>query len=80
MSGLLQMRDQGIKRIEIKTKVLHEHNFAVQKNLQKTVLNRGGCKSYYLDQNRRNFAAWSWSLKQLKRKLKKFDLVDYDVG
>ena len=80
MSGLLQMRDQGIKRIQIKPKVLHEHNVAVQKNLQKTVFNRGGCKSYYLDKNGRNFAAWPWSLKQLKQQLKKLDLADYDIA
>lgn len=80
VSGLLQMRDQSIKRIEIKPKALHEHNVAVQKHLQKTVFNLGGCKSYYLDQNGRNFAAWPWSLKQLKQKLKKLDLANYDIG
>ncbi|MDF9437563.1 hypothetical protein, partial [Acinetobacter baumannii] len=27
----------------------------------------------------RNFAAWPWSLKKLKQRLKKLDLKDYEV-
>ena len=79
ISGLLQMRDLGIRRIEIKSSVIQKHNEAVQKHLQSTVFNRGGCKSYYLDQNGRNFAAWPWSLKQLKQKLQKLNLEHYQT-
>jgi len=80
ISGLLQMKNQQIKRMEIKPEVLRQHNHAVQKHLQTTVFNRGGCKSYYLDQNGRNFAAWPWSLKHLKQKLQKLDLEHYRVS
>lgn len=80
ISGLLQMRDQGIQRIEIKSNVIQKYNHDVQKHLQTTVFNRGGCQSYYLDQNGRNFAAWPWSLKQLKQKLQKLDLENYQVS
>ena len=51
----------------------------MQKNLQTTVFNAGGCSSYYLDQNGRNFAAWPWSLNTLKRRLNAFRLKDYEV-
>ncbi len=51
----------------------------VQTHLQTTVFNRGGCKSYYLDANGRNFAAWPWSLNQLKQRLKHADLSHYDT-
>lgn len=57
---------------------LEYHNQQVQKHLNTTVFNAGGCSSYYLDQNGRNFAAWPWSLGALMRKLNTFSLRDYD--
>ena len=56
------------------------HNIKVQKHLKTTVFNAGGCKSYYLDQNGRNFAAWPWSLQELKNQLKDLDLNKYNVA
>jgi len=79
VNGLLQMKKQGISKLSIKSDVIHQHNVQVQKHLRKTVFNSGGCKSYYLDQNGRNFAAWPWSLKVLKQRLSRLDLNDYDI-
>ncbi len=66
-------------KLNVKADVIKKHNDLVQKHLQTTVFNSGGCKSYYLDANGRNFAAWPWSLKKLKQRLKKLDLKDYEV-
>ena len=79
VSGLLQMKQQQFKRFEIKPDVLRYHNVKVQANVKNTVFNTGGCQSYYLDQNGRNFAAWPWSLATLKQRLKQLDLKYYDV-
>lgn len=79
VDGLLKIRDQGITKFTIKPKVLTSHNHKVQKHLKTTVFNSGGCKSYYLDANGRNFAAWPWSLKTLKQRLRAVNLYDYDV-
>ncbi|TCM69838.1 cation diffusion facilitator CzcD-associated flavoprotein CzcO [Acinetobacter calcoaceticus] len=79
VDALVKMKAQQFKRFEIKPDVLLEHNQKVQQQLQYTVFNQGGCKSYYLDANGRNFAAWPWSLKQLKQQLKQIDLQQYDV-
>ncbi len=79
VSGLLQMKQQQFKRFEIKPDVLRYHNVKVQANVKNTVFNTGGCQSYYLDQNGRNFAAWPWSLATLKQRLKQLDLKHYDV-
>ncbi|MQW92719.1 SidA/IucD/PvdA family monooxygenase [Acinetobacter wanghuae] len=79
VSGLLQMKQQQFKRFEIKPDVLRYHNVKVQANVKNTVFNTGGCQSYYLDQNGRNFAAWPWSLTTLKQRLKQLDLKHYDV-
>lgn len=79
VDGLVKMKNLGFKRFEIKKQVIDYHNIRVQKNLENTVFNSGGCKSYYLDQNGRNFAAWPWSLAELKDKLKSFDLTQYEI-
>ena len=77
VDGLVKMKSQEIKQLVIKKDVIAKHNHLVQKHLKTTVFNAGGCKSYYLDANGRNFAAWPWSLKELKSRLKKMDLDHY---
>ncbi|MCS4297883.1 NAD(P)-binding domain-containing protein [Acinetobacter guillouiae] len=80
VDGLLKMREQKFTRFEIKADVLAQHNKRLQKHLKTTVFNAGGCKSYYLDENGRNFAAWPWSLQQLRNQLKQLDLNHYSVS
>ncbi|AXY56085.1 FAD-binding protein [Acinetobacter chinensis] len=80
VNGLLKMKAQKFTRFEIKRDVVRYHNLKVQKHLKTTVFNAGGCKSYYLDQNGRNFAAWPWSLTELKNRLKEMDLNQYNIG
>lgn len=79
VDGLVKMKSNHIKQLQIKKDVLDKHNHLVQKHLKTTVFNAGGCKSYYLDVNGRNFAAWPWSLKTLKRQLKQMDLNHYSI-
>ncbi|WAU77746.1 NAD(P)/FAD-dependent oxidoreductase [Acinetobacter sp. TR3] len=79
VDGLLKIKEKGISKLNIKPEVIKKHNDLVQQHLKTTVFNAGGCKSYYLDANGRNFAAWPWSLKQLKQRLKRMDLNDYQV-
>ena len=79
VDGLLKIKQQGISQLNIKPEVIRKHNELVQKHLKTTVFNAGGCKSYYLDANGRNFAAWPWSLKTLKQRLRHLDLNDYEV-
>jgi len=79
VDGLLKMKQQGFKRMMVKRDVLRYHNAKVQTHLKTTVFNRGGCSSYYLDQNGRNFAAWPWSLAELKQRLSALELKYYDV-
>lgn len=79
VDGLKKVKAKGISKFSIRPDVLQKHNDRVQKHLKTTVFNSGGCKSYYLDQNGRNFAAWPWSLATLKKRLSEFRLVDYDL-
>lgn len=79
VDGLKKVKAQGISRFAIKPDVLKQHNDKVQAHLKTTVFNSGGCKSYYLDENGRNFAAWPWSLAALRKRLSAFSLADYEV-
>jgi hypothetical protein len=74
VDGLLKMKQQVVKR-----DVLRYQNAKVQTHLKTTVFNRDGCSSYYLDQNGRIFAAWPWSLAELKQRLSVLELKHYDV-
>lgn len=79
IDGLKQIKSKSISKLTIKPQVLDAHNQKVQKHLKGTVFNAGGCRSYYLDENGRNFAAWPWSLATLKKRLSHFNVADYDV-
>ena len=79
VDGLKQLQRHEIAEIVIKPQVLRAHNEAVQEDLQHTVFNRGGCSSYYLDAHGRNFAAWPWSLDNLKQRLQRLKLSDYEL-
>ncbi len=79
VDGLRQIKAGGISKLTIRPDVLRAHNEKVQRHLQTTVFNSGGCRSYYLDQNGRNFAAWPWALAALRQRLSRFSLDDYDV-
>ena len=78
VTALIKMKAMQLKRIEIKKDVLTQYNARLQKHLKYTVFNAGGCKSYYLDENGRNFAAWPWSLNKLRHDLKEINLDHYD--
>ena len=80
VDGLQKVKAQEIAALTIKPTVLRQHNARVQKHLKTTVFNSGGCQSYYLDANGRNFAAWPWSLETLRKRLKQLNLHDYDVS
>ncbi|MBC7750901.1 MAG: NAD(P)/FAD-dependent oxidoreductase [Candidatus Saccharibacteria bacterium] len=80
IDGLMKIKSQGITKLSVKPEIIKKHNDLVQKHIKTTVFNSGGCKSYYLDQNGRNFAAWPWSLKKLKQRLTALNLDDYQVN
>ena len=56
-----------------------EYNRRVQEILKGTVWNSGGCDSYYLDDQGRNFASWPWTVPELREARQRFDLVSYQV-
>ncbi|PQP18562.1 flavin-containing monooxygenase [Rhodococcus opacus] len=79
IDGLTKAERQGIEVLEVRDQPFRRFNDAVQKGLEPTVFNNGGCSSYYLDADGRNFAAWPWSTGSLRRRLARFDLENYAI-
>jgi hypothetical protein len=49
----------------------------VQKRLERTVWNRGGCASWYLDKSGRNTTLWPTFTFTFRQQLRSFDLAEY---
>ena len=82
MGALKAMREQKLSRLEVDAAAQARYNERVQRDLQKTVWNTGGCQSYYLDANGRNSIGFPWSTFTMRRLLGQFDLASYrtDAG
>ena len=79
LSTLQTMRDQQLSRVEVKADSQKAYNRKVQKDLQGTVWNTGGCSSYYLDKNGFNSVGFPWSTLEMQRLLKDFDAGSYSL-
>lgn len=79
ISALRKMRENNLARIEVLPEVQAAYNKKVQRDLQGTVWNTGGCSSYYLDSNGRNSIGFPWSTLTMQRLLRRFDDEHFDV-
>lgn len=77
MSALTTMRAKGLSRISVRPEVQARYNDEVQKDLQATVWNTGGCSSYYLDKNGFNSVGFPWSTLKMRELLSEFDTGSY---
>lgn len=79
MSALRAMRKNRWSRIEVRKPVQQRYNAKVQKDLQGTVWNTGGCSSYYLDGNGYNSVGFPWSTLKMRKLLRDFDAKNFDT-
>lgn len=77
MSALRLVRRKQLRRVEVKDDVQARYNAVVQKALQSTVWNTGGCSSYYLDKNGFNSIGFPWSTLKMQAMLRRFDSESY---
>jgi len=63
--------------IEVPEQRQKHWNMQVQKALQGTVWNAGGCASFYLDEHGRNSTIYPWTTVDLRRRLARFRPQDY---
>lgn len=80
LGALTEMRDRNITRLEVDSQAQKIYNQKVQRDLQTTVWNTGGCKSYYIDANGKNSIGFPWSTLKLRKMLANFDSHAYAKG
>ncbi|MEU9115752.1 NAD(P)/FAD-dependent oxidoreductase [Streptomyces sp. NPDC048483] len=51
----------------------------IQRRMERTVWNTGGCDSWYLDANGRNTTAWPGTTSEFRRVTRQVDLAEYEV-
>ncbi len=78
-SALRTMRHDGLATVEPKPDVQADWNADLQRRMQPTVWNTGGCASWYLDAEGRNTTLWPRSTFAFRQLLSRFDVAAYDV-
>jgi cation diffusion facilitator CzcD-associated flavoprotein CzcO len=76
---LRQMTSHHLGEIEPKPAAHAAFNDRIQRKLQDTVWNTGGCESWYLDANGRNTTLWPTFTFEFSRELRHADLAEYDA-
>jgi cation diffusion facilitator CzcD-associated flavoprotein CzcO len=77
LDALRQLDQRGLATLEPRPEVEAAYNERVQKRLQDTVWNTGGCASWYLDKNGRNTTLWPTFTFTFRRQLHRCDLGEY---
>jgi cation diffusion facilitator CzcD-associated flavoprotein CzcO len=79
VEALRAMSRANLASVEVRAETQQRFNAEVQSRLANTVWNAGGCMSYYLDRNGRNSTMFPGSTLELRRRLGRFDLADYET-
>ena len=69
--------ERDIEVLEVRPDVFSEFNRRLTRDIASSAYNKGGCQSYYLDENGRNFLAYPWSARTMRRSLRRFDIENY---
>jgi cation diffusion facilitator CzcD-associated flavoprotein CzcO len=77
--ALRTMRERAYAAVEPRVVAQEKWNADVQRRMKRTVWNRGGCSSWYLDRHGRNTVLWPKATFTLRRQLARFDVDAYDV-
>lgn len=76
IEALRALEREGIASADVRPQVQDAFNAELQRRLQGTVWNAGGCRSYYLDRNGRNSTIFPGSTLELRRRMR-FEPADY---
>jgi cyclohexanone monooxygenase len=77
--ALRTMRERGATTLEVTRQAMEAYDADVQRRLEGTVWNTGGCASWYLDDHGRNSTIWPGSTWTYKRRTLAFDPAAYDL-
>jgi cation diffusion facilitator CzcD-associated flavoprotein CzcO len=76
---LQQMKARGADVFEVRQDVQESFNARIQKRLEGTVWNTGGCASWYLDENGRNTTIWPGFTWPFRQETRHFEPGDYSL-
>jgi cation diffusion facilitator CzcD-associated flavoprotein CzcO len=79
IEALRTMRERGATTVEVRRDVQEAYDAELQKRLQGTVWNTGGCASWYLDEHGRNSTIWPGFTWPFKRRTLRFDAAAYEL-
>jgi cation diffusion facilitator CzcD-associated flavoprotein CzcO len=79
LGALRHARKNGLRSLRPREAVVADYNHDLQGALQQSVFNIGGCSSYFIDRNGRNSTNWPWSIRELRRRLRRFDAAAYEA-
>ena len=77
LGALEHARRERLASLEVRADVQAAYNDELQKALEGTVYNAGGCASYYIDRNGRNSFAWPWTTTKMIASLRSFVAKEY---
>ena len=79
LRALEAMQQHGLAAVEPRQEAQDRYNADLQRRLEGTVWNAGGCASWYLDAHGRNTTLWPTFTFTFRRGLAAFDLQEYAV-
>ncbi len=77
LDALRTVRDTGAGRIEVRREAQEAYNAAIQRKLEGSVWNTGGCASWYLDATGRNTTIWPDFTWRFWKRTRRFDPAPY---
>jgi cation diffusion facilitator CzcD-associated flavoprotein CzcO len=80
MDALRTMRERGARAVEVRADAQARYNDRLQRRLQGTVWNSGGCQSWYIDANGRNSTIWPTFTWRYWQQTRRFDAEAYEVA
>jgi cation diffusion facilitator CzcD-associated flavoprotein CzcO len=79
MEALKRMESAGLDTVDVRPEVEQAFVDEIEKRMQGTVWNSGGCKSWYLDRNGRNTTLWPEFTWRYRLRTRRFDEGDYVI-
>jgi cyclohexanone monooxygenase len=77
--ALAEMERRRARTAEVTAAAQQGWNEALQRDMQKTVWNTGGCSSWYLDDHGRNVTLWPYTTMRFRYLLSRFDPSKYTL-
>jgi cyclohexanone monooxygenase len=78
-SALDTIDKRGIARFEVRPEVQQTYNARLQRQMQRTIWQTGGCASWYLDKHGNNTTLWPNFTFVFRQQTRRFDVAAYDT-